>query len=813
MSDGVFAPRFPTDAINFDTMRIALLFLLLLSGLAVSAQTDSLLERELLRTGYIHRPIALDRRYCSDSLSARKQVTASLPVEILSRCRHEGLGSMRISGDAAVLVCPNVREEWHNSDHAVYGNSMLVCDIDGADWSGYNRLAIDIYADCEGARNVCLNLHLRNDGERKIPDEYGREGYHEINLVNGREARYYLEINELPRDRITRLAFEAVAFGRDRTMGDSLRFEIRGVELQRVVSPEIESGWMPKSGSIIHSMSGYSASGVKTAIVNVAGAERFSLLDAEGREVYSGRLRRERTSTGDYSVADFTAFGQPGEYRLRVGDAVTERPFAIGGDVWRNSVVRVLNFVFCQRCGYPVPGKHSHCHDDIYAEHNGLRLSYNGGWHDAGDLSQQSLQTGELAYALLEAAGRYAASDPMLAARLAEEAEWGLDFVLRCRFGDGFRASSAGMALWSDGLMGNEDDTPARVHNNPFDNYMFAAIEAYAAMHLPDDDPALTGYLRRCAVEDFDFAEAEDARTGCGNFTVMWEHSFNTSHSTYAAAASWAASMLYELTGGRRYAERAAERADYLLECQQREPVGGIAGFFYRDSSRRAITHFNHQSREQLYMQALTLLCRTQPENPNCGRWLESVRLYGGYLKSIMRYTAPYGMIPSGVYRMDECDDRESFSRQHLLIGESAYDEYREQLRRGVRLEGDFYLKRFPVWFSFRGNGAVHLASGKAAALCASLLGDGALADLAEEQLRWVVGKNPFGVSMIYGEGYNYPQYYAALPGETVGEMPVGIQTRLDEDIPYFPHTNNATYKEIWLTTAIKWLSLTAEMK
>lgn len=794
-------------------MRTFFLTLLLLSGLAVSAQTDTLLERELLRTGYIHRPIALDRRYCSDTLSARKQVLASLPVDIAARCRHYGLGSMRLSGDAAVLVCPNVREGWRNSDHAVYGNSMLVCDMEGADWREYNRLAIDIYTDCEGARSVCLNLHLRNDGERKIPDEYGREGYHEINLVNGREARYYLEINELPRDRITQLSFEAVAFGKDLTMGDSLRFEIRGVELQRVASPEIESGWMPREGSIIHSMSGYSAAGAKTAVVNVAGAERFALLDTDGRVAYSGRLRRERTTTGEYSIADFTDFDVPGEYRLRVGDAQTERPFAIGGDVWRNSVVRVLNFVFCQRCGFPVAGKHSHCHDDIYAEHDGLRLSYSGGWHDAGDLSQQSLQTGELVYALLEAAGRYAASDPMLGTRLMEEAEWGLDFVLRCRFGDGYRASSAGMALWSDGLTGNEDDTPARVHNNPFDNYMFAAIEAYAAMTLPDDDPAMTGYLRRCAVEDFDFAEAEDARTGYGDFTVFWEHSYNTSRSTYVAAACWAASTLYELTGEKRYAERAAALAGYLLECQQREPVGGIAGFFYRDSDRRVATHFNHQSREQLYMQALTSLCRTQPDSPDYGRWIESVRLYGDYLKSMMRYTAPYGMIPSGVYRIDEGDDRESFARQHLLIGESAYDEYKEQLRQGVRLDDMFYLKRFPVWFSFRGNGAVHLASGKAAALCASLLGDEVLADLAEEQLRWVVGKNPFGVSMIYGEGYNYPQYYAALPGETVGEIPVGIQTRLDEDIPYFPHTNNATYKEIWLTTAIKWLSLAAEMK
>jgi len=49
------------------------------------------------------------------------------------------------------------------------------------------------------------------------------------------------------------------------------------------------------------------------------------------------------------------------------------------------------------------------------------------------------------------------------------------------------------------------------------------------------------------------------------------------------------------------------------------------------------------------------------------------------------------------------------------------------------------------------------------------------------------------------------------LPGEMVGEMPVGIQTRYNEDVPYWPQANNATYKEVWMTTAGKWLSLTAE--
>ena len=115
------------------------------------------------------------------------------------------------------------------------------------------------------------------------------------------------------------------------------------------------------------------------------------------------------------------------------------------------------------------------------------------------------------------------------------------------------------------------------------------------------------------------------------------------------------------------------------------------------------------------------------------------------------------------------------------------------------------------MWFSFKGNTAVSLSSGKSAAICAGILGDGELLDIAESQLKWVVGENPFGQSLIYGEGSNYPQLYNALPGEMVGEIPVGMQSYFNEDSPYWPQFNTATYKEVWGSSAARWLMLVSE--
>ncbi len=56
-----------------------------------------------------------------------------------------------------------------------------------------------------------------------------------------------------------------------------------------------------------------------------------------------------------------------------------------------------------------------------------------------------------------------------------------------------------------------------------------------------------------------------------------------------------------------------------------------FGGFFYRDESHRDIVHFNHQAREHQFMQALEILCRTQPERSEKALWESAMRRYGDY--------------------------------------------------------------------------------------------------------------------------------------------------------------------------------------
>jgi hypothetical protein len=793
----------------------------------LSAQTDEKLKTDIISTGYVHSPLPLDYSKSFETFGRAKKVLSSTmlcDMEDLNNWSHDGIGGMRLTSERSIkgrhslkLVAPTVVKEFLGWGLG-RGTSLASFDVGGKNWERYNRIHLYVYPDCEGARSIYLNLYVENDGKIKVPDKYGREGYHEMNLVNGQWNECFVEMPELARDKVTKISFAIEVFGKERTMGDSLKFDIDDVELQVVDKPEIASGWIPAEDRIIYSTSGYRPESEKSAIVRTKNDGTFQLIDYNTNEaVYKGEIMATRTGIGDFETIDFTDFRKEGEYMIRVGD-ITTRPFYIDRNLWDNSAWRMVNFIFCERCGYAVPGKHGVCHSDLNGEYNGHIYPVNGGWHDAADMSQQSLQTGEIAFSILEMAARAREKNNTgLYLRLTEEALWGLDFIMKTRLGDGHRFQTWGTNLWTDGYIGSPDDSGRRQvveTNSGFENFLFSGIEAYASMTL-EKDHMLKENLCKIAKEDFGFAIERFEELGYNErISKGHGHAYMASQSQYMATISWAASMLYKLTGEKYYADKASESIKYVIQCQRTEPLKDrkqTRGFFYRDLDKRSIVHFTHQSRDHVYMQALTALCETQPQNQDYKSWVNSIKLYGEYLKNIFQYVQPYGMIPAGVYNINEINDSANFYIVQVGIRSDVSKDFREQLENAVKLDDEHYLRVFPVWFSFKGNAAVHLSTGKAAALCGKFLNDSELINIAEQQLFWIVGKNPFGQSLIWGEGSNYPQQYTALPGETVGEIPVGMQSRFNEDKPYWPQFNTATYKEVWGGSAMKWFMLISE--
>jgi len=704
------------------------------------------------------------------------------------RCR-DGKHSLRLTSPTFPDRAPNVRP------NVEPGRPRGVCTahrmFDHEDWSDYNRVSFWVYPDLPGFQVVSMLFRLFNVGENKSPGADEREGLHYFIVENHKWNHVVVEIAHLGRDQVTDVEIVYRLQGSDPGATTTAVFDVDQLELQKV-EPDYVEGWAVWPGRIAFSHTGYPTDARKTALANGLKAKTFELCDAAtGNVELTKEIRTEAGSVvlskdaGPFQVLDFSEVQRPGAYVLKSGD-VTTRPFRIGEDVWDRTIWKTINFFYCERCGDNIPGIHGVCHEDWMTTHNGKQLPINGGWHDAGDLSQSAGNTAEGSLAMFRLAERLRESKPELAKRLIDEGRWGLDFLLKTRFGDGFRTNWATMDFWTDNIQGTIDDVVSGAGDDAHCNLLSAAAEAAAFRIYRKDDPKKAAEALRAAEEDWRFAMKKIQ---------------SPPDVELASIVAIASVELFQATQKQEYADRAVEMADTVLACQERNQSDWtipLRGFFYRTPAKNAILHYDHGSHFDKPALSLCRLCEALPKHPNEPKWREAVAMHAQYLVATSAITQPYGMLAAGVYRLD-VDGRGSERNER-------------QIKNGVKLAEGIYLKRFPIWFEYCGNDVVLLSQTNALAAAAGLLKDRSMWEAAQLQLQWVVGRNPFSQSLMYGEGYDYQPEYATLVGDMTGAIPVGIKTRNDTEIPYWSTMNCYNHKEVWVHPAARWLAIMEEL-
>ena len=680
----------------------------------------------------------------------------------------------------------------------------------GEDWRGYNRLSMWIRPEIAGFPMLPLQIVLHNDGAEKVPDAYGREGIHYVTLAREGWQQVVWEIEPLARDRVTSIEIGYWVNKMLAAPGDRVAFEIGRLELQRV-DPDHHTGWKVAPGRISFSHTGYQSGFSKTAIASNVMGPLFTLLrvsdNALGEVVLEKPLRSMSTRLGLFQEMDFSEVNTPGSYIIRAGNRST-KPFRIGEDVWKGTIWKTLNFFYGNRCGFAVPGSHGIDHLDWFATHGAERIAISGGWHDAGDLSQGVINTGEATYAMFALAERLRArgDDPALIARLIEEAKWGLDWVLRVRFEGGHRLAFASHNLWTNNIIGDADDRTREAKNNPNANYIAAAAAAIAARVLKESDPALAARSLQVAESDW-----SHAIVGIEGPTTWHTPAFAATRMELAGIGITASLDLFRATGKQLYADKAVELARVVMGSQQRQPVGSefpLAGFFYTGPERDTLFHQFHRGNDQAPIVALAQLIEALPGHPDRAAWRSALTLYMEYQKKTATTTVPYAVLPSYVYRVGDDVHVPDSGALHMATRAA----YRAQVVEGMPMGEGWHLRAFPVWFARRGNFGILLSQAKALATAARLLGDSAGTDLAQRQAQWIVGRNPFVQSTMYGEGYDWAQQYSVSSGDFVGSLPVGMQSRGVTDLPYWPSQNTYVYKEVWIHPSSRWLWLMADL-
>ena len=709
-------------------------------------------------------------------------------METMGAWTHKGFGSLTLSdskaykGKFSLLIESPTKGSEPPGGGRPWGISSAFYKVENEDWTDWNRISFWIYPDLPGFKVVSISTVFHNDGEDKSPDSYDRNGINYQILENQKWNKVYWEIAHLGREKVTGIEILYRLQGNELGATETVRYYIDEVILEKVEADHFE-GWDVQTGRIAYNHAGYAKGYPKVAFVSDDVGQKFILKDAvTGQTVKEGIVNRQTTPVGTFGMMDFSDVNVEGEYVLEAGKAKT-KPFLIGSflQVYRSSILKNLNHFYTQRCGFAIPDIHDACHLDWFSTYEGQSIPVHGGWHDAGDLSQGLVNTAEAAYSMLMLAEKLKKTDPVLSNRLLEEAEWGISWMLRTRFEKGFRNVWSTKDMWTDGIHGTADDWDSRATNEPHANLISATTEAAAAMIFKGKNEFFSTHALKCAIEDYGFGTEIEPR----RMTVE-----------LAGAALNAALALYEATSDETYKKAAIEHAGFLINSQQQEDLDSnvpLKGFFYRTPEKTIIFHYPHRAHDHDFVVGLVRLSKLFPSEAT--EWNKALRLYAGYYKTICDYTAPYYMIPAGVYDLANMRNRVDSA----------------QVMSGVKLNERYYMKRFPVWGAFRGNSGTTLTTAKGLSVVGNYLQDKELIEIAYHALEWHLGVNPFTQSLIYGEGYLFAGQYSAMSGNLVGGMPVGVQTHFNRDEPYWPAENCYNWKEIWVHPSLRWFMLTSD--
>jgi len=766
----------------------------------------------MAKVHFPHRPLmeasfenSLMRRYLA------KEVHESVTLDDMESDRGwrvSGIGRLSYTaeiartGSRSMQLRIPMRDEDYLRAHVRDGS--LVCNQGGSvsatldfrpprDWSAHNRISLWVYVHPGLMHSYAF--HLSFDCEGSVAGPVTPLAVHFVqDLEPGRWNHIVWEIPDLQRNKVRSFSIGQLLRGHGPEEGGIVTYNIDRIDLERVDCEGYE-GWEVAPGKVAFHHLGHRPSGPKVAFVADTGAEEFELVAARsGETVARFPVKHVSNDRGRFAELDFSAFTRPGRYLLRCGDSAS-RAFDITEDLWYGTIGKALNFYYGQRCGFPVPGVHGICHADLRGRRGDTMKVINGGWHDAGDLSQGSFRTAPSVYGMLRIYDELRRRDvqPELQERLLEEACWGLDWLLSTRFGDGYRITWFTAHVYTDNEIGTIDDTIAKARHVAFENFLFAAVAAHAGRVLADADPDRAAQSLAAAAEDY-------------QATLKARSDWLQATRDEAAYAALAAVELYRATGEARYSEEAAQFGRLLLQCQEQHFVDGIpiAGYFYRDTSRQQVVHDHHMSFEDSPLLALEALCDALPDHEDWTEWYGAAIVYSEYfLARGTSASSPYDLLPNSVWSRREIEAMAERWRAEDRDSEPLIRQYED----GAPLGDGHRLRVFPIWVNNRqhGNTGVHLSGTVALSAAARLRNDRRLQDLAGRQLQWVFGGNPFSQCLMYGEGYDFQPLFAYCLRNLVGALPVGMDCMAD-DAPWWTCFNDSDYKEIWVVPGARFL-------
>lgn len=360
--------------------------------------------------------------------------------------------------------------------------------------------------------------------------------------------------------------------------------------------------------SIFVNQLGYFEKGEKRAVFPYE-CKQFWLINEAGENCYEGETKvfgHDKASDDEVVVGDFSAFTQPGRYRVKGARAFAEQDaenvaveyspwFTIGEKVYDGLQHDLMKAYYYLRCGMDLTeeyaGKYQHkaCHVGKTAlwENPEVLIETTGGWHDAGDYGRY-VTAGSCALAhLLYAFRMYPDAFTDKSFHIPEsgngvpdvlnECRYELEWFLKLQRTDGGVYHKVTTAQHAPFVMPEEDQD--QLYALPVSSMAtadFSAVCALAASLYQPYDAEFAAKLEKASKKSYwwlmEHPEFLGFRNpeGCGT----GEYGEWSDHSN----RFWAACELYALTGEKKYHD------DILLALERQFPLtalgyGEVGGF------------------------------------------------------------------------------------------------------------------------------------------------------------------------------------------------------------------------------------------
>jgi hypothetical protein len=452
----------------------------------------------------------------------------------------------------------------------------------------------------------------------------------------------------------------------------------------------------------------------------------FTVADSSSAQIaFTAAARQISGDFGTFSLCDFSELRQAGAYVLRLSNRRSGQ-FTIASDVYDDPLQKSVAYFSRQRCGDSTTGYHAPCHlDDGKRSDTGAHQNITGGWHDACDLRKWVDATIYGMIGLSRAAERL----PTQHAAISTELRWGNRYFLAMQDPAGFVMNYCGGDdgnYFTDNKIGTADDRI--IHVEPCElpaQFHFITAQSNAARLIGDDDIL---YSHRC----------EMAARQCLKWTAA--------NRSPGATASLAAQIMALVAMHRAWNDTdapvlAAAAMKKLLSLQiapdpekPTEPHGYFRTAADDSSPYRQIKHGN------LAIVAMAQAIEQFNSHPDMPLWRAALRQHCTHLVS-MADRSGLGILPFGLYATDPGGNRR--------VGKLWYRWFMKP--RGEESADETW------WVGIN----AHLASsGVGLALAGRLFGDGRLSALAQRQLDWILGVNPFDASTMTDVGRNQPALY-----------------------------------------------------